>query len=866
MKTLASVIFFLMSLLIFSCQRSETPVDFRALPQSGAAYAMDHWAFSRAYPSGKIPTDKFEEAFMRKEAELNFRDPDNSNWEALGPKNIGGRTLCLAFHPSDTSILYVGSASGGLWKSTTDGRGVNAWERVPTGYPVLAVSAIEIDPTNPDVMYIGTGEVYGAFGNSAPGIVNRFTRGSYGIGILKTTDGGTTWEKIMDWEYNDLKGVQDLGLNPLNSNTIYAATTDGLFRSHDAGTTWTNVNNVIMATDVLINPADTTIVYAAHGNLDINVTGYTGIYRSTNGGDSFTELTNGLPANFTGKTLLDISLSNPDIVYASIQDYSVNGGSTPHGLFKTEDGGDSWTQVNDQNVARFQGWYSHDIAIKPDDPNTLIHVGIDTYKSTNGGQTLSQKTYWTQWIFGQVPVGGPEGPSTYVHADIHRAYYHPQDYNKVYLVCDGGVFVSEDNGESWEGRNGGYQSTQFYANFGNSTTDSTLAIGGMQDNSTAIYVGDDAWVRVLGGDGLSAAVHPVDDNILFGSSQFLGLNRSDNQGESFFGITSGIPNENRAFGSPFEIAPTSPNIMYAGTERLFKTINQGNLWFPTTDDPIDPGNVIINIGVSPVDDALAYLATAPDPFNPQAPAKVFRTTNGGADFTQLTGLPDRIVSDFAFDPVDENIVYLTLSGFDSDHVFKSVDGGDSWVSIDNGLPNVPTNTIVVDPEYPQALYVGNDIGVYFSPDGGDNWELYSGDVPDALMVIHLSLSPANRKLRVATHGNGVYQTDLVDLMVSTEPDVLQKGIVLQQNYPNPVQGQTTFEFEIPEAAQVELVLFDARGQQLEVLSGGRLAGGVHKVEKNLARLPAGVYYYSLQGRFQVGNATFKESKILVKGE
>lgn len=864
MKTFTISSLLLLVAFIFSCNSSNAPIPLHELSQSGAGYAMDQWAFTRAYPSGKIPTEEFEQAFWQKEAEINFRGPEDNNWEALGPKNIGGRTLCLAFHPTDTSIIYVGSASGGLWKTTTNGRGVNAWERVPTGFPALAVSAIEIDPNNPDVMYIGTGEVYSAFGSSAPGIVNRFTRGSYGIGILKTIDGGTTWQKIMDWEYNDLKGVQDLALNPLNPNTIFAATTDALFRSEDAGETWTAVNNVIMATDVLINPADTNIIFVAHGNLDVNVTGYTGIYRSTNGGDSFTELTNGLPANFTGKTLLDISPSDTDILYASIQNFSANGNTTPHGIFKTEDGGDTWAQVNNQNVALWQGWYSHDIAVKPDDPNTIIHTGVDVYKSTSGGQNLTQKTIWSLWQFGQVPVGGPEGPFNYVHGDIHRAYYHPQFHNQVYLVSDGGLFVSEDNGESWEGRNGGYQTAQFYANFGNSTTDSLLAIGGMQDNSTAIYVGDDAWIRVLGGDGMSAAINPENDSIMYGSSQLLGLNRSTNRGQNFFNSTAGIPNEPRAFNSPFEIAPSSPNIMYAGTVRLFKSINQGILWFATTANTLDGNNVIINMAVSPSDASLVYLATAPDSFFPESPAKLFKTTDGGATFTQLSGLPNRIISDIAFDPIDNNIIYVTLSGFNTDHVFKSTDGGENWTSIDNGLPNVPTNSIVVDPEFPQGLYIGNDIGVYFSPDGGDNWELYSGDLPDAIMVIHLSLSESNRKLRVATHGNGVYQADLVDLTVGTDPDVDQLEVKLQQNYPNPVKSFTAIEFELSEAAQVSLILYNASGEEIQQLANNFYLAGRHQLEINLSKLPAGVYYYSIRGQTKIGSTSFQESRILMK--
>ena len=411
------------------------------------------------------------------------------------------RTLFLAFHPDNPDIIFAGSASGGLWKTTTAGTagiGIEAWERVPTGFPALAVSAIVIAPDNPDVMYIGTGEVYSLFENAQPGIINRFTRGTYGIGILKTTDGGQTWEKSLDWTQGDLRGVQALAINPQNSNTVYAATTEGLYRSYDAGQTWVIIHDIRMAVDVLIHPLDSNTLFVTYGSLNPTAnTTNTGIYRSQDGGNSFS-LMSGLPTNYTGKALIDISSSDPDVLYASVQNFQLANPTTPFGLYKSENGGDSWLRINNQNVALWQGWYSHDVAVHPADPNMVIYVGIDCFKSEDGGQTLEQKSFWDHWTFGQVPVGGSEGPPDYVHADIHAAYYHPTDSNTIFLATDGGIFVSQDNGESWAGRNGGYMTTQFYADFGNSISDSLLAIGGMQDNSTAIYRGQDAWWREIG--------------------------------------------------------------------------------------------------------------------------------------------------------------------------------------------------------------------------------------------------------------------------------------------------------------------------------------------------------------------------------
>jgi photosystem II stability/assembly factor-like uncharacterized protein len=791
--------------LISSCSPSFND-DAEKRGQSGAAQALDQWTFSRAYPFGTIPIDKLTLAFAQRNLEIQLRDNENDNWEALGPKNIGGRTLCLTFHPNNPDIIYAGSASGGLWKTTSAGVGVAAWERIPTGFPALAVASIAIDPSDPDVMYIGTGEVYSTFQNTMPGIVNRFTRGLYGIGILKTEDGGLTWEKSLDWSYGDLRGVQDLAINPENPSTVYAATTEGLYRSYDAGASWTNIHPVQMAVNLLISPADTAVIFVTHGSLDPDLAFESGVFRSQDGGASFSKLTNGLPAQYSGKALLGVSLSNPDIIYASVQEYSLNSATTPLGLYRTENGGDSWVKASSLNVARFQGWYSHDVAVKPDAPNTIIYVGIDAFKSTNGGQNFLQTSFWNHWYFGYVPVGGPEGPSTYAHADIHGAYYHPTDFNTVFLATDGGVFVSLDNGESWEGRNGGYQSTQFYADFSNSTTDSLLAIGGMQDNATAVYRGEDAWWRVIGGDGLSAAINPIDDNIIYGTSQNLFLRRSTDRGFSFSLVfnPNNFGNETPAFNGAYALSHSHPNILYAGMQRIYKSINGGQNWLQVSSTQVHGNNRIVNITISPNDPNLLFVATSPDPFSGTLPPGVFKSTNGGQNWTAMTGLPDRLASDFAIDPTDQQIVYATFSGFYTEHVFKTVDGGENWFAIDNGLPDLPANSVVLDPDYPEIVYVGNDIGVYVSTDGGLSWELFSDEIPDAIMAMHLSVSPSNRKLRVATHGNGVYQADLRGLPVDTDAPTAVKKVILKQNYPNPVQASTAFEFELPAAADIDL--------------------------------------------------------------
>ncbi|HEY7751066.1 MAG TPA: hypothetical protein VH917_02150, partial [Ignavibacteriaceae bacterium] len=245
----------------------------------GAYHALEMWNKVRAYPGEIIPSDGFYNAFT--EINLRFDRSNKSNsvneWKAIGPHNTGGRTNALAFNPQNPNTLYAGSASGGLWRSYSAGVGVDAWHYVSTGFPVLGVSSIEIAQNDSNIIYIGTGEVYN-YNGAGHGAAYRDLRGTYGMGILKSTDGGQTWTKSLDWSYESQRGIWSIKINPLNSNTVFANTTEGVYRSYDAGSSWHQVNSVVMGTDLVINPADTNIILSCHGNFAS--IGF-GIYRSS---------------------------------------------------------------------------------------------------------------------------------------------------------------------------------------------------------------------------------------------------------------------------------------------------------------------------------------------------------------------------------------------------------------------------------------------------------------------------------------------------------------------------------------------------------------------------------------------------------
>ncbi len=754
--------------------RDAEPREVESPKVSGAYRALNFWAQSRAYPADDIPPGAYTRAYEYSRA--NLRQPPAAgaappggaaaavtqpvarrSWRAIGPLNGGGRTLTLAFHPQNPNVVYAGAASGGLWRSTTGGVGAAAWERIDTGLPVLGVSTIAFEPGNPDVMYVGTGEVYN-YQAASDLEADRRTRGSYGIGILKSSDGGVTWSKSLDWSYNQRHGVWAVRVDPTNPSVVWAATTEGIYKSVDAGASWQQKLAVVMGTDLVIHPVFTDTVLVACGNLE---SPNRGIYRTTDGGSNWTQITGGgVPPDFKGKIQLGVTAADPDVVYASIGNgFQVFGPDNFTWLLRSTDFGASFTLRNTTDYSRWQGWFAHDVAVSPVDPNRVICVGIDAWKSTNGGFTLTQKSDYTTYFTGDLQPGGPEGGPIYSHADHHDAIFHPTDPDVVYLANDGGVFRSLDGGETFAGANGGYQSQQFYNGSVSYPTEPNLAMGGLQDNASAIYRGDNHWTRwVLGGDGGWCAIDHTNPNIVYATAQFLFVGRSNDGGVSFFDVSPPNLGGPVAFIAPFVMSPTDPQVLYAASNYVFKSFDGGGVWFVAQGGVQIDGNPVLHLAVAQNNDDVVYLSTAPV----VGRGSIQRTLDGGSTFTDVTGtLPDRYPGDMTVDPTDEATVYLTLSGFGTSHVFRSTDYGATWIDVDGGvLPDVPTTAVVVDPLAPNEVYVGNDIGVYITENGGATWRQLDAGLSEAVLVNELSISPSNRKLRAFTHGQGVFELDL----------------------------------------------------------------------------------------------------------
>ncbi len=807
------------------------PINQDSATISGARQALDLMNHIRAYPNETLPESGFVSAFylvQQKVQKSAVFDPQT--WEAIGPQNIGGRTLALVFNPQNPNTVYAGAASGGLWRSYSGGEGENAWEYVATGFPVLGVSSIAIAPDDSNTIYIGTGEVYGS-DDSFPGVVgDRTTRGSYGIGILKTTDSGQTWFKSLDWTFDQKRAVQKLRLDPLDARTIWAATTEGTLISRNGGENWQKVLDVVMATDIAINPNNSDIVFVACGGM--GSPGH-GIYRTTDGGESWQKMhlgPNG-PETFQGKAMLSISPSSPNIVYASIGRSSgalFTNEPTATWLLKTTDSGDSWSVVSTVDYARIQGWYSHDVAVNPTNPDEVWCGGqsFSPFLSIRGGEDLQPAE--TFGFFQPDPETMDRGLS-HSWADFHQIVFHPTDPQIIYFANDGGVFRTTDRGRTVANLNLGYQTTQFYNGLSNSNRDSLFSLGGMQDNSSAAYEGDVNWRRLGGGDGSWTAIDQSNDNVIYISYQFLTILKHTNRGR--VGESQEItPPRNSAatnFIAPYILSPVDNQTIYAGSNVVFKSIDAGLSWLPTNNDtPLD-GNPVLSLAGSHQDANMVYAATSAAVTR----SNVFRTEDGGLSWQKITGdLPDRIPTDLSVDANSDQNVFIAFGGFGASHVFKSTDGGDNWVDIGADLPDVPTWSVVVDPAFPNHIYVGNDLGVFRSTDGGASWENFSLGLPDAVIAMDLSISLANRKLRVATHGNGVYEIQLTRTPttgVAEREDSVPQTPVLQQNFPNPFNVETRIRYFLDQDERVALTVYNALGQMIRNLVSENQQQGWH---------------------------------------
>ncbi|MFI5173131.1 MAG: hypothetical protein ACHQFW_12120, partial [Chitinophagales bacterium] len=685
----SAIIFFTVcSINLTNAPIRERHKEFEFEAESEALEALAYLSQINAYPKADVENGKYYAAFMQYQELISHSEQNrSSDWENIGPNNVGGRTISLAMDPVDTGTIYLGSAGGGLWKSTTGGIGTDAWEYIKTGFPVVGVGAIAINPGDNNEIFIGTGETY-AYGISTNGLITRTERGSFGVGILRSKDGGESWEISLDWTYQENHGVWDIIYDPTNTNILHAATTEGIYRSLDGGDNWTLELDKKMVMDLEINSDDPSILYAGVGNLS---SADKGIYKSIDGGDSWNILSGGgLPA-FTndGRISISANKSNPEMLVAVV----ANTFNTK-GIYKTTNGGTTWTQLDAEDVAGYQGWYAKGILIHPDNEQQILFCGVELWKTNNGGSSIIQKTSYT-------------GVYSEMHPDVHDIMYNPLSPDHVYVATDGGLFRSNDFGESFYHCNDGYVTSQFYiGSF--SAQNNEVGLGGLQDNFSQRYTGSNMWEPKIGGDGCFNAIDQTDDQIQYGSYQYAEFIKSYDQGDNFFeGIFS--PFGTAAFVAPFMIAPSDPQVLFAGDTRLNRSDDQGALFDNPNPGDADSGNVLLSIGISHSTPDTIYYSTA----GLWGHADMFRSFDGGTTKELITnGLPDRYYRDIDVNKNNAAEVIIAVSGFGTPHIYRTINAGDNWTDISTTLPDVPFHSVLFNPNNDSILYAGNDFSVF----------------------------------------------------------------------------------------------------------------------------------------------------------
>ena len=656
---------------------------------------------------------------------------DSVHWNEKGPFTIPlysgglGRINGMGFHPTNANIFYVAASSGGVWKTTDKGA---TWTSLTDNLPVWGASDVAIDFSNPNIIYMATGD--------------RDNSASSGLGVWKSTDAGASWFASNNGMGN--AEVAMMVINPFDAQSILAATSSGIYRTTDGGNFWvrTSPNNTYYK-DIKYKPGDSSIVYAAQQGK---------FYRSTDGGWNWTLINSGLPSAY--RITIGVSPASANTVYLILCN-----SDSYIGTYRSTDSGLNFTmRSNAPNImdnsqsgnGSYLGhsWYNQCCTVDPTNADIIYAGGINTWKSTNGGITWSISAY----------SGSSSG--SYVHADHHYHGFSPVD-GRMYIGSDGGVSYSDNAGNSWNDISDGLSIGQVYK-IGQSATSKNLLINGYQDNGTSFYNG--IWQKVLGGDGMECIVDPLDTTVLFATTQNGYLRRSLNYGASMQGITSTITELPGDWVTPYIINHEVPSIMYAGYSNVWRTDNNkaGNVVFEKISNIFGGGKIKV-LENSPANPDILYVSVS----NGQL-LRSDNVTSAGPSYTFLTSnLPTSTwPRDIAAHPKDENIVYIAQSN----NIYKSTDKGLTWTDISGTLPNVSINCIAIDSNSNENLYVGTDLGVYFKGAWMSDWLPFTSGLPFSAFISELEIyydkDPNESRIKAGTYGRGMWSSPLYTQLIA----------------------------------------------------------------------------------------------------
>ncbi|MEM1215335.1 MAG: T9SS type A sorting domain-containing protein [Bacteroidota bacterium] len=818
--------FALLSIILTSCQTDlgspppHEPEENRQVPND--------WLFrQRAYPSGELDLAAYRKAANQYQAQrqdqLLQKDLSTTPWQFDGPTNVGGRVTDIEVIPGTPETVLVGAASGGIFRTTDGGQ---SWAATFDDQPTLAIGDLALAPSNPQIVYAGTGEPNAGGGSLAYD----------GLGIYRSADGGQTWEA---------KGLPTVGsvgrvaVDPTDENRVYVAAMGtlfannserGIYRSTNGGEDWEQVLFLSDSTggiDLAIHPSAPLTIFAAMWERvrRPNRRSYngptSGIYRSTDGGDTWQELTNGLPTDpfFKGRISITIAPSDPNRMYAG---YVAETGDLAK-MMQSNDGGDTWLEmsINNLGTVPFDWWFNR-LVVAGDDPDRLYYIGF------NLNRYFPTSASWSLTFNG-------------VHVDQHTLWIDPTDSDRMLLGNDGGVYYSEDGGTTFAKWNN-LPITQFYTSevdFQNPTR----RYGGTQDNGTnrTLTGSTDDWNRIYFGDGFRVLVDPVDNQYVYASFQRGNIARSTNGGGSFSAAIDGLEESRRNWYTPYVLDPANPEHLYLGAERVYRSVDRAASWQAispdlTNGDQSSSGityGTITSLSVSPLSSDVIWVGT--DDGN------VWYTTDGGNDWQSVsTDLPNRWVTSITADPNDLDGAYLTFSGFrfgeNIGHVYRTTNLGGFWQNYNGDLPDIPVNDLIVHPNN-GTLFLATDLGVYYTDNDGVNWRPLGTGLPPVVV------SDLTHHLPTETLVAGTYGRSMWSINVDTEVN-LRAVNTLNIDWriaPNPVREQAEIILKLPRAGQYTLALFDLQGRLLHTLHRGYFPKGEQRISWSAGNLAAGNY-------------------------
>ena len=697
-------------------------------------------------------------------------------FRSIGPALMSGRISDIVIHPENENTWYVTAGSGGVWKTENSG---TTWNPIFDNQKSYSIGCITLDPQNPNVLWVGTGENVGG------------RHVGYGDGIYKSEDGGKTWKNM---GLKKSEHISKIIVHPKKSNIIWVASQGplwsqggerGVFKSIDGGETWTQKlgdEEWIGATDLIIDPRNNKLLYAATWQRHRTVAGYLGggpgtaIYKSKDGGNNWEKLTNGLPKSNMGKIGLTIAPQNPDIIYAAIELDRRKGG-----VFKSTNKGADWEKMSDAVSGGTGPHYYQEIFASPHNFNEIYLVDNYMQVSYDGGKTFTRMNEQEK------------------HVDNHAIAFKKSDPNYILVGCDGGLYESFDNTKNWKFVDN-LPITQFYKIAVDDSKPFYYVYGGTQDNNTQgapsrtenIHgVRNSDWFVVLGGDGHQPATEPGNPNIVYAQWQRGNLNRHDRiTGENInIKPQPEIEEETERFNwdAPVLVSPHNPKRLYFASQRVWKSEDRGDSWQTISNDltqnikriqttfygkkqkwdnawdmyAMSNYSTITSLSESPIKEGLIYIGTDD--------GIIQVTEDGGSkwrkvNFDKIKGLPKTaFVNDIKADLHNENIVYATFDnhkyGDFSPYLFKSKDKGKTWKSISN---NIPDRTllwrIVQDHKNPDLLFLGTEFGVYFTNQKNHKWVKLKSGMPN-IAVRDLAIQKRENDLVAGTFGRGIYILD-----------------------------------------------------------------------------------------------------------